>query len=540
MNPKRRSLCAFAMLAGSYALLTLLYVLPIDHLFMLRRTSSVFYLIPAVCLTAYFSARMIDQRVRKYLIKVGAMIILWCILRAAKYIAFEEDDSIARLIWYLYYIPMLAIPQFSFQAALSVGLPENQKLPWLQKITGIAAVVCIALVLTNDMHQMVFRFHSGFADWDSDYYHEPLFWVIMIWDCLFSFFSVAVLFRKCRLSASRKLAWIPAVYLCLGLWGLYLLNTGSLPRVWGKTIGEFPDMACYTLGGFWILCISIGLVPSNKGYDRLLQETSLSALLTDLDHKAVYQSRSAVLLTDQQLALSEPFMTDENTRIYRSSVTGGYAYWKVDISELSRINRELEEAGSRIAEEAELIRQANALNEKRALIDAKTKVYNEIAARVLPQSKKISILSAEAEENPERFADNMRYICIYAAYIKRMSNMMLLSSEDRLHPHELALAFYESVRYLNTADIPAEVTGEMGEIAVSGKELTALYEHFEILLEQALPSLQALYITLSADSVKLCFEDAALSLPNDWNAASETEDTTTFVRLFLRGEGNRK
>lgn len=163
---------------------------------------------------------------------------------------------------------MLTIPQFSLKAALAVGEPEEKKTPAIRIFTGVVTVVCILIVLTNDLHQLVFRFRPDFADWDFDYSRSVLFWIITIWDYLFFFASTAVLFHKCRLSTSRKLAWIPASYLALGVLGLYLLNTGRLPRVWGETIGEFPDMACYTLGGFWVLCIAIGLVPSNKGYEK--------------------------------------------------------------------------------------------------------------------------------------------------------------------------------------------------------------------------------------------------------------------------------
>ena len=230
MNPKKRSLKAFGLLLGSYAVLTFLYVLPIDNSFMLHRTTSVFYFFPAVFITLYFATRIIDRRVRRYLVAVGLMIILWSVLRAAKYTAFQENESIARFIWYLYYVSMLSIPQFSFQAALSVGRPENKKLPAIHILTGFITVACIAVVLTNDLHQKVFSFNPGFDNWDADYRHEPLFWVIAVWDYLLVFVYTVVLFYKCRLLASRRLTWIPLVYLLLGLWGFYLLDAGILGR----------------------------------------------------------------------------------------------------------------------------------------------------------------------------------------------------------------------------------------------------------------------------------------------------------------------
>ena len=142
MNPIKRSLRAFAKLAVSYAVLAILAALPTKGVFMLQKMSSVFAFVLAVSITLYFSTRTIEPRVRKNLVAVGVMIIFWCILRAAKYIAFEESETIARFIWYLYYIPMLMIPQISFQASLSVGEPEDEKLPLIQNITGAVSVLC--------------------------------------------------------------------------------------------------------------------------------------------------------------------------------------------------------------------------------------------------------------------------------------------------------------------------------------------------------------------------------------------------------------
>lgn len=538
MNPLGRSFRAAVLLLGSYVALTFFYVLPVDHVLMQHRTTSVFYFLFAACLTLYFDVRIIERRVRRNLVGVGAMIILWCVLRAAKYIAFEETGTIARFTWYLYYVPMLVIPQFSLKAALAVGEPEDKKWPVLLLYTRVITIVCIVLVLTNDLHQSVFRFRPSYVNWDFDYSRSLLFWIITVWDYLFFFSSTAVLLHKCRLSASRKLAWIPASYLALGILGLYLLNIGHLPRMWGETIGEFPDMACYTLGGFWVLCIAIGLVPSNKGYEKLLQGTSLATRITDLTYNTAYKSFGAVPMTGAQLAAPGPTPVDENTIVHRSRVSGGYAYWQVDITELNRINLELEEAQEQIEEEAELIRRVNEMKEQRAQIDAKSKAYDRIAVRVLPQSQKIAMLSAEARSNNACFDRNMHLVAIYAAYIKRISNMMLLASEGRLKKTELTLALAESVRYLNKAGIPSEVQVDPDESLVDGETLIDIYEKFEILLEQALPTLEALYITFAENTLKLSFEGTALTVPADWNSWAEQDEGTTFIRLNLRKEGD--
>lgn len=537
MNPKKRSFSAFGLLLGSYALLSLINVLPADGSFIPKNTSAVLYFIPAVFITLYFASRIIDRRVRNYLVSIGMLIIFWCVLRAAKYVAFAETESVSRFIWYLYYIPMLMIPLLSFHAALYTGESEDKKAVFVTTVTTIITVICILFVLTNDLHQLVFRFKPDLIDWNDDYTHEPIYYIIAVWDALLFFFSTALLFRKCRLSTSRKLTWIPVAYLCFGAFGLYLLGTDNLPRLWGKTIGEFPEISCYMLGGFWVLCITIGLIPSNHGYGKLFQKASIAASITDLSHNVVYQSRCAADLTKEQLCAANPVAINENTLVYHKPVTGGYTYWQVDITELSRINRELKKTSERIAEENKIIRQANELKRRQAQIDAKSKVFDKIAVRVLPQSQKIAFLSEEARSDKSKFERNMRLISIYAVYIKRLSNLMLMSQPENIRKTELALALSESVRYLNKAGIPSEISCVPDESVASSKILISVYEQFEILLEQALPDLQALQIIMSENVLKLTFEGVILTAPRDFTGTIETDGDITFVRLLIEKGG---
>lgn len=537
MSPIKRSFRAMALLIVSYMLLAFLCVLPTEGVFLFQRIASIFAFVLAVSITLYFSARMSDLRVRKYLVAVGGMIVFWSILRAGKYIAFEESESIARHIWYFYYIPMLMIPQLSFQASLSVGVPKNKQLPLIQSITGIFSILCILLVLTNDLHQLVFRFNPDFYNWDADYSHEPLFWVITGWIYLFLFFSVVVMFRKCRLSASRKLSWIPVIYVSFCAVGLCLLITDNFPKLWGDNLGEFPEIACFMLGGFWILNITVGLVPSNKGYSKLFEEISLAASVSNLDYEVVYQSSTAVPMEKEQLASLTPVQLDENTIVYRKPVTGGFAYWQVDISELNSINRELEEIKEILVDEEVLLRQENKLKEKAAKIDEKTEVYDAIAVRVLPQSQKIALLSAQTQEDIEKFERNMRLVSIYAVYIKRISNMMLLASECRLKKQELALALGETARYLNKAGILTRVSCDTDDLTLPAENIITIYEQFEYLLEQALPTLHAMHITLSGNVLKMSFEGVLLALPKEFKGTVEMDDGITFVRLPIREDG---
>lgn len=61
--------------------------------------------------------KLYDKKTRKYILYIGLLIILWLILRISK--SLIDNITINRLIWYLYYIPMLLIP------TLFIIQPEN-------------------------------------------------------------------------------------------------------------------------------------------------------------------------------------------------------------------------------------------------------------------------------------------------------------------------------------------------------------------------------------------------------------------------------
>ena len=107
------------------------------------------------------SKRIIQVQVRHYLIAVSGLMVFWFVIRSMRYY-FITDIGIARQLWYLYYLPMLFIPLFSLFVAISLGKPENARLSKTALLLlSIPTVLCLLLVLTNDLHQLVFSFPEG-------------------------------------------------------------------------------------------------------------------------------------------------------------------------------------------------------------------------------------------------------------------------------------------------------------------------------------------------------------------------------------------
>ena len=538
MSASRKAMLELFQLALLFIIISGISVYAPDA-FLLRKPTTLLLLVLATALLIRFSERIIDLRVRRFLILVAVMIIAWIILRGAKYIAFEETEVVARHIWYLYYVPALSIPQLSMFAALEVEGREKRVKLKIERVTSVITLLLMLCVVTNDLHQWVFRFNPGFAGWDYDYSRGLLFIAVYAWIVLLFFFVLFILYRRCRLSESRRLIWAPIIPAAFGIVYLVLYALDLWPRVGGELFGQFPEAVAFTMAGFWLSLIRIGLIPSNEGYASLFEASELSAQIADTGLNVVYRSKGAATLDKSRLASENTVMLGDNTRLHRKAVHGGYVYWQDDITELNRLNAELSEVGERLSEEVELLRMENELEEERARIEARTRVYDRIADEVKPQLERIADLSAQAEGDPDAYEKNMGLVCLLGAFIKRYSNLALLAADSCEVPaEELRLAVAESLRQLETLGIPAVVICSRSRQIPAGR-VTEAYSLFECLLEQSLPALKGVTAAIDERELKLTMEGAEAVLPENENAAAYFEDGASYIRIPLSGEGEK-
>ena len=537
MSAIGRSLLMLLRLSVLYVITACVSIFAPD-LFLLRHASTIVLMVYSLALMLYFSNHIIEPELRRHLVAIAALIVQWVTLRGAKYIAFEETGLIARHLWYLYYVPALLVPLLSLIAAISFGRQDEWVLPKAVLPLVFVTILLLFLILTNDAHELAFRFRPGFENWDADYAHGPVFTLTYIWVSLLSIAMFAVLFARCRLSGSRRLAWIPMLPAVFGVSYLTLYAADLWPKINGGLFGEFPEAVCFTIAGIWLSIIEIGLIPSNTDYGRLFSLSSLAAQIADRGYHVVYRSENAAPLSEEQMASLTGVSPDENTRVHRRPVSGGFVYWQDDITALNRINEDLRELSERLADENQLLRLRNELTEERARIETKTRTYDAIAARVLPQSEKITRLCTEAGQDPSLYARNLKTVCLLASYIKRYANLTLLAADARtLEAKELALALQESLRHLRALSIATDAAYEDDRRYPAGTLISA-YALFETLLESALPTLSGLQVLLEGGTLRLAFEGSVLSLPADTRAEALTEDQTTYVVIPLEKAGD--
>ena len=451
------------------------------------------------------SRRTLHRDDRRWLLLGCAMAVLWLFLRAVKY-RFFSDDAITRHLWYLYYVPQILAPLFSLFAALQLGRREGDALSRKWYLLFIPAALLIGGVLTNDLHQLVFRAVPGAATLEADYTHGWMYYLAMTWIVGLLLATGIIVYRKCRVSESRRYAWIP---LCVFLGGFALC---ALSFANTYTFHKMPECFCLTFAAFWESCLQVGLIPTNGYYRYFFSESTVAAQIVNGRGEPVYRAKNAPNLTPDQLeaAACESILLNADTRLQSASVQDGRVYWLEDISKINRIQAQLAEINARLSEENELIQAENELKRQRAQIEEQNRLMDAMLSLVQPQLLAINRLLSD------KSAQSLKHICILGAYVKRRVNLALICDKKMVVPvDELAHCIRELLTYLTQYGAVCALHQE-GRGSVSSREAQTAYDFFEDCLEAALPSLSALMVRLECGerfSIRLMLEDAA-GLPN--------------------------
>ena len=479
--------------------------------------------------------RILHREMRRYLMLCCATVLLWFTLRIMKY-RFFENEPILRSLWYLYYVPQILAPLWSFFASLQLGQREGATLAPAWRVLYIPALALVIGILTNDLHQLAFRFAPDMINWNSDYVHGPLYFLAIGWMFLFMIATVAVMYRKCRISESRSRAWIPLCTFAAGslLSLLTHLNIYQIHRL--------PECCCLTFIALWESCLLIGLLPTNRRYRQFFAEGTLSAQIADRQGQVRYRARTAPILTPEQMraAGEGPFYLDADTLLRSAPIRDGRVYWVENLSQIHRIQAQLEEIHAQLTKENELIRAEADLKQRQAQIEESIRLYDRIETALRPQLDQMDVLLTGKQRS------NLLLVCILGAYVKRRGNLMLICEREKTASlDELAYCIRESLIYLDAYGAACSFYQE-GQGSVCGETLLAAYDFFENALEAALPTLSALLVRVECSqrhSIRLMMDDAA-RLPDCERFARMGElsidqtDGTLCLTLCFPGEVN--
>ena len=488
--------------------------------------------------------RIIQPQVRRYLTAISALMVFWVTARTLRHL-FAETPWALRHLWYLYYLPMLFIPLLALFVALSLGKPDNFRLPKWTALLYIPTAALLLLVLTNDLHQLVFRFPEDAVVWMNEYRYGIVYFPVVGWMVLCALTALVIMLVKCRVPNSRKVLVLPFVPVVLSvIYGaLYIFQ---LP--WLRLIaGDVTVVFCLLIAATLESCIQCGLIQSNTHYNDLLLSCTLRVQLTDPEYQRLLSSRSAEPIPLQIMRQTEtgPVRLDGGLRLSGAPVRGGHVLWTEDVSELLEVLEELQDVKDSLEDNNALLRAEYTLKAREAHIAEQDRLYNIIQRETAPRIK----LLAELTDAFETMGDEAQRkqilgkMAVIGAYLKRRSNLIFLADKTPLFQEkELHLTFGESMDNLELCGITCGLLSEL-EGLVEARQLMKMYDLFEEIVERSIdtmttitvwigPADGALRITINTDSA------ADLSpLGSDSVSALRDEDGEWQLCMVLRAGG---
>ena len=405
---------------------------------------------------------------------------------------------------------MIFIPLLMFRSVLNIGLSHDMTISRRWNLLFIPSGLLVLAVLTNDLHQQAFRFIFGLEAWDEvNIVRGPVYYAAMTWMAVLFIAMLAVAFARCSVAAQRRKIWIPAIPLVIGLVYTILVVTGSENLLLEMFL--VPEMGCLLFASFMEILICLGFLPSNDYYGVLWDASSIGAGIMERDGTVRYRAARSVDVSLQQVrdAAAEAVLLDDgNISLVSIPVKGGYGYWTRDITEINRLNREIENLGDVIAEENTMLEAENRIKEKLMRIKEQNRLYDHISETVKPQLDTINSILDNLSQEEEEFEMTMKYACILNSYIKRHSNLLLLQKQNgALFGSELRRAVAESMEYVKLYGIKTLFSCR-DEGACDGKAALTAYEVFEGILEKTIPgaSHMLVFLDICTDGLYLKME----------------------------------
>lgn len=488
--------------------------------------------------------RIIQTQVRRYLLVITGLMLLWLTLRTVKYNTYHMTAE--RFLWYGYYLPMLFIPVLAVLVALSLGKPENYRLPKWTHFLYLPSALLFLLVLTNDLHQLVFFFPTGVLS-TREYDYGIGYYVVLAWMVLCAAAALVIILAKCRIPQSRRYLWLPVVPFALAL-GYCAAYIKGVYWVW-LLAGDLTVSMCLIITAIFESCIQCSLIQSNTHYAELFHASTIGALITDRDFSVACAAENARSVDSQTLmaAAESPVVTADGIRISEAPIRWGHVFWEDDISPMLAVLKELDDTREELQSYGSILQAENAQKARRKKLEEQERLYRAMQEKAAAPAVRLSNLAKALQGVQDAAAARFLLwkMTVIGAYLKRRSNLIFLADRDGMVPvSEVALCLNESMDNLrlHVRRCASRLDFE-GELRL--ETAAALYDFFEAAIELAMDDLSgaAANVTRKEDACVLslmlqCGTDLTSLRAAYPDAFVENEDGVWYCTLSVREGGN--
>ena len=380
--------------------------------------------------------RIIQTRIRCYMSAIALLMIFWFIIRTLKYyfISAELYSGIVRHLWYMYYLAMLYIPLLAVYVAMSIGKTEDSHLPKKALLLYIPTLFLFLMVITNDLHELVFIFPENAAvRTDNDYSYGVGYYIVNAWMLFCALSMLYVMSKKRRIAESKKLIFIPCIPIIALLLYLIFYSSGA---PWLRFIlGDVTAVICLMYAATLELCVQCGFIQANTHYMELFCASTAGAQITDKDYHVILSSVAAKNVDTETLAKTknEPVMLKGGLRLSSAPIKKGHVVWTEDMSPLLKVLEELQEAKENLEDSNKILEEEHALKKREAHIMEQDRLYNIIQHDTAHQICLMDTMIKQAETaDGDEKRKLLQKMLVIGAYLKRRSNLVFLADKSSM------------------------------------------------------------------------------------------------------------
>ena len=434
------------------------------------------YMILVIVWLSTVMRRAMPRSVQLSALITAVILVGWMAVRTVKYQIFNPAPS--RYLWYSYYLFQLALPVVILYLAWVVDRPSDaHALKWLRAVAAVSGTLFL-LTMTNDLHNLVFRFDLNNPDWSGEYGYGFVFWLVQIACYLPLAATVVIMLIKSRHSPRKGgNVLMIAFYVMLALYGYGYIT--RVPIAWDSDITMVTGLFVLL---FFESAMRTGRIPVNTKYAVFFTHSPLAMRITDRAGETVLSSASVINYDEGSLASALasyplPVHSHENTLLYAKMIAGGRALWQEDITGLTELHAEVEASiGSLTAANALLAKEEKI---KRAVAEEteKTRLMTEFEAEISAHTAGLLDMIEQiggAAGKPEDAVVLSLQLC----YVKRQSDLFFRERETGAIPFEELAAYLEELAEIASyADAAIIVTGET-KMHISVRKARLFYHFF--------------------------------------------------------------
>ncbi|MEG0663354.1 MAG: histidine kinase N-terminal 7TM domain-containing protein, partial [Anaerovoracaceae bacterium] len=403
--------------------------------------SSVLLILLLTIFSVEAKKRVLHKGVRLGLYFTGVLLIGWIGLSIFKYSLFGYP-VLERLCWYLFYFFMLPLPVLSLYIAQNADHTERNLLSLRVKLAGILAFAFFLLVITNDLHHLVFFFPAG----EGRYTYQMGYYLLSGFFLLTQFGAFFVMLKKSWDSPKRKMTIFPAGITLLGLLYCIAYNTGhpTLSKL------SLPLGMSLLVLSFWSSAFFSGLIHANRSYRSLFAHSSLDMQILDLNGQVHFRTANATPLPETFVPRSvlqkySILLPEEEKLLWTTPIHGGLVMIKENIGEISRLRKKLGQLNRQRKRENQTLTQQEQVKQKLSLIKTQNLLTAEVNAVVQDKVREmLSLLpSLEGPLSTKKISQTKLYLLSF--YCKRRCELLLREKQEADYPPQSLLHLLQEI-----------------------------------------------------------------------------------------------